>query len=168
MKSPHAFDVPALTISTKTVAFCALVSIGALGMIGCATGGSSLAKTDYGDSAVFTVNGSSMTPTYLFGDYIVTERVPFEDLRERDVVVFWYANSSLGESFRVVHRIQTIDYQRGVLVTQGDNSREPDRWLIPSRDVIGRVAKLIPHATEGDPDRAFTLQDVASLSESSD
>ncbi len=81
--------------------------------------------------------GPSMYPTFLPGDGMTV--IPYEGrkIRVGDVVVFTLPGR---ESFKVVHRVISIDSQG--IRTKGDNSMTPDTEMLQEGDIIGRVVSV--------------------------
>jgi signal peptidase len=94
-----------------------------------------------------TVTSESMRPNINIGDVIVYTPVDAEDVKEGDIVTFWYNSSQ----FPTTHRVVEIRYSEsgGILgfVTRGDAFEEGDvdkRLLSPS-ELSGRVVFVIPY-----------------------
>lgn len=78
------------------------------------------------------VNGSSMEPTLHCGDIVHVMPIPFEDLREGDVVVYRTVNGTL-----VSHRIFTRNDHSWY--ARGDNNPTRDRALVTRMNYVGYV-----------------------------
>lgn len=92
-----------------------------------------------GRFGIVVVAGTSMEPTYMLGDALVTWRQPAE---VGDVILFQVPEGQFGEGNPVIHRV--IDLDESGWVTQGDNMFLPDEWTPSSRDVLGVVQFRIP------------------------
>lgn len=77
----------------------------------------------------------------MFGDRLILEPVRLSAVRRGDIVVY-RVNRNGGES-ESVHRVTRV--MPNGLVVQGDNNRCPDKTLVTSRNLIGRVT----HAQRG-------------------
>lgn len=95
-----------------------------------------------GVTRLVIVTGDSMSPTYHYGDVVVT--------RDRgepvvgDAVVFEVPDGP-AEGLLVIHRVLTIDTS-GTITTQGDNRDTPDQWPLERDDVVGEPVAHIPKA----------------------
>jgi signal peptidase I len=90
----------------------------------------------------------SMQPTIPIGSLVVTERVPVNQLRVGDIIVFPNPDNS---KETIVHRIVWMghDQQGDVLVrTKGDYNALPDGWTLsrPADADADRVTLIIPGA----------------------
>jgi len=102
------------------------------------------------DRPLYVVSSNSMEPTLRVGDIIVVQKVPFEQLREGDIMVFQKGSLPI-----IVHRVhEVIDgADQRLIITKGDNSQtnpSPDYpGLLPSplknTDYLGRVDGLVPY-----------------------
>ncbi len=77
-----------------------------------------------------------MEGSFRFGDTLIIESVPFEDVRPGDIVVFQRMND-FGVKVDFVHR--TISVQREGLITQGDNNSRQDKNFVTEGNLVGRV-----------------------------
>lgn len=69
------------------------------------------------------------------GSLVVTKKVPFEKLKEQDVIVFQSGD------ILVIHRVIKIN-EDGSLQTQGDNNDDPDKEFVTKENY---QAKMIKH-----------------------
>ncbi len=102
------------------------------------------------DRPLYVVSSNSMEPTLRVGDIIVVQNVPFELLREGDIMVFQKGSLPI-----IVHRVhEVIDgADQRLIITKGDNSQtnpSPDYpGLLPSplkeTEYLGRVDGLVPY-----------------------
>jgi len=98
------------------------------------------------------VDGTSMEPSFHYGDLIVIGGVSPEELRLGDVIVFQKVNLikspnklttiPLPYAHRIVYVNQVGDQYS--FVTKGDNNMETDVWSVPSNGVIGKVVLVVP------------------------
>ena len=99
---------------------------------------------------LYVVSSNSMEPTLRVGDIIVVQNVPFEQLREGDIMVFQKGSLPI-----IVHRVhEVIDgADQRLIITKGDNSQTnpspdyPGLLQSPLRetDYLGRVDGLVPY-----------------------
>ncbi len=89
---------------------------------------------------LFSVQSDSMKPVVNRGDLIIDLRPNLAAVKPGDVVSY-YSSKTAGEI--VTHRVVINNYQRGYLVTKGDNLTQADP-PVPSKMVIGRTLKSIP------------------------
>jgi signal peptidase I len=88
-----------------------------------------------------TVLSGSMSPALDTGDMVVVTSVAPTELKVGDIIVF---NSPIANGL-VCHRI--IDVKQDselVFQTKGDNNEDPDPFLVPSVNVVGKVQVDIP------------------------
>ncbi len=81
----------------------------------------------------FLYTGNSMKPTFKPLDNLLIEFKGVYEVRIGDIVVF----DSTNNTQRIVHRV--ISKNELGLITQGDNILHPDRDIVTSRGLIGRV-----------------------------
>ena len=91
----------------------------------------------FGKSIMQVVSGS-MEPTIYPGDYILVEKVPFDDLEEGDIITFYSSDSSI-MGMPNTHRIAEIN-EDGSFVTKGDANSSYDETAVTSDRVIGKYA----------------------------
>ncbi len=95
---------------------------------------------------IVVVEGNSMVPTLWSGDIVFTVRVPPDEIRVGDIIVF----RALEGGHLVIHRVVEVNVIGGryYYVTKGDNNLFPDnivpriqtRYGIPYENVEGVVA----------------------------
>ena len=88
------------------------------------------------------VSSESMKPVLERGDLVVIESIPTEKVAVGDVIVF---KAPPPYPSPIIHRVKSIlNYQNTFYFqTQGDNNPLPDRFLIHSSDVIGRLSTYV-------------------------
>lgn len=109
-----------------------------------------------GDNGVSTILGytvgsvqsGSMSGTFEKGDIIISELVDGEEVKEGDVISFWYKDPQAEQIIVVTHRV--IDLREdGKIVTQGDvanqNNSVDKIEVIAKGDVISRYSFKIPY-----------------------
>lgn len=82
------------------------------------------------------VGSGSMIPTFDVGDMPIVKKVTKQNtLKEGDVLVFRKENKV------VMHRIIEMTYNNGTYKyrTKGDNNKDPDNWVVDSKEVIGKI-----------------------------
>ena len=93
-----------------------------------------------GSTRLVIVSGSSMEPTYDFGDVVVTRGGDRPSVG--DTVVFAVPNGTAA-GMLVIHRIIGVD-DEGYFVTQGDNRDTPDQWQLTDDDIVGQPLLHVP------------------------
>lgn len=95
----------------------------------------------------YVVLSSSMSPAMEAGDVVFVAEVPPERIEEGDVITF-EPPAGHGEygTDRVTHRVvEVVERDDGLYFrTQGDANEEPDRALVPAKNVVGRVSIHVP------------------------
>lgn len=90
---------------------------------------------------VLSVQTGSMTPTFTKGDAVIVHKQNALELQAGDIVSY----RSSGDSKVIVsHRLVSIDYVTGKLVTKGDNLDLQD-LPFPAFKVVGKVESVVPH-----------------------
>ncbi|MEM0233174.1 MAG: signal peptidase I [Candidatus Nezhaarchaeales archaeon] len=93
------------------------------------------------DVPLAVVEGTSMVPILHSGDVVLLVGVKPSDLKVGDIIVYKY-----GDKF-IIHKIIHIEGRNGkyFFVTQGENNKAPDPYLVSEDQVVGRVfCVLIP------------------------
>lgn len=85
--------------------------------------------------------GSSMKGTFKPGDRLSIEKIPFNQIRQGDLIIF--RKTINGQAEFVVHRVHAIETDG--LVTRGDNLRGKDCGLVTADNLIGRVVRFDRH-----------------------
>jgi len=96
---------------------------------------------------IYVVSSSSMAPTLNIGDLILIVGVDPSDVGVGDIIVFHVPHPY--DKFTpspIVHRVVERVVSSGgyYFRTKGDANLNPDPWLLPPENVIGRVALRIP------------------------
>lgn len=88
-------------------------------------------------SASLKLSGYSMYPIICEGDEITIEFCKFEQIRNDDIIAFYFNNS---EHF-IVHRVVDIQYINGqkVFITKGDNNNHLDAKAVKQNNFVGIV-----------------------------
>jgi len=79
----------------------------------------------------------SMEPTILIGEIIISKSIPFQDVKQDDIIVFF------SEEYKVfiVHRVYEIS-DNGDLITKGDNPSAPiDESPVTEENFFGVVVR---------------------------
>ncbi|MEM4978728.1 MAG: signal peptidase I, partial [Candidatus Nezhaarchaeales archaeon] len=93
------------------------------------------------DVPLAIVEGTSMVPVLHSGDIVLLVGAKPSDLKVGDIIVYKY-----GGKF-IIHKIIHIEVKDGkyFFVTQGENNKAPDPYLVSEDQVVGRVfCVLIP------------------------
>lgn len=88
-----------------------------------------------GHASFVVVRGRSMEPTYHTGDVVYAST--WGGVAVGDLVVVQIPHGQPGAGQRVIHRIVGLG-PRDVVITKGDNNRDPDAFVLTRRDVLGR------------------------------
>ncbi|HEX9977605.1 MAG TPA: signal peptidase I [Acidimicrobiia bacterium] len=94
-----------------------------------------------GSASVLTVRGTSMEPTYHYGDVIIAHR--HDVYQVGDIIAYRVPEGDIGAGAVVIHRIIGGDGESGFR-TQGDNNPDPDDWRPTQTDVLGSAWLRIP------------------------
>ncbi len=109
-----------------------------------------------GDNGVSTILGytvgsvqsGSMSGTFEKGDIIVSKQIDGEEVKEGDVISFWYKDPQAEQIIVVTHRVIELR-EDGKIVTQGDvanqNNSVDKIEVISKGDVISRYSFKIPY-----------------------
>ncbi|MGC0143866.1 MULTISPECIES: signal peptidase I [unclassified Pseudactinotalea] len=89
------------------------------------------------------VHGASMEPTYATGDVVVTLRTG--SYQVGDVISYTVPAGQAGAGGHVIHRVGSVEPD-GTYTTIGDNSENPDEWVIADADVRGKAVAVLPRA----------------------
>jgi signal peptidase len=88
-----------------------------------------------------TALSNSMTPAFKAGGLVVTQTVEPTDIKVGDIVTY---GSPIDEKM-VTHRVVEIKEHSPLLFqTKGDANEDPDPYLVPAQNVVGRVCFYIP------------------------
>lgn len=90
---------------------------------------------------LYGVQTGSMEPTCTIGTLVVVKPTAFEDIHERDIITFTVAENTI-----VTHRVISIDREKQLLETKGDNNTVADSSPVSYGNVVGRVWFQIPYA----------------------
>ena len=109
-----------------------------------------------GDNGVSTILGytvgsvqsGSMSGTFEKGDIIISKQIDGEEVKEGDVISFWYKDPQAEQIIVVTHRVIELR-EDGKIVTQGDvanQNNSVDKIVVISKgDVISRYSFKIPY-----------------------
>ena len=109
-----------------------------------------------GDNGVSTILGytvgsvqsGSMSGTFEKGDIIISKQIDGEEVKEGDVISFWYKDPQAEQIIVVTHRVIELR-EDGKIVTQGDvanqNNSVDKIEVISKGDVISRYSFKIPY-----------------------
>ena len=89
----------------------------------------------------YAVQSDSMLPTLTRGDVVFVRTVPFDDLRENDVI-----SASFPESDGVfTHRIVRVDADAQQVYTRGDHNMSDDPMPTDASHIIGKLWFSVPY-----------------------
>lgn len=91
----------------------------------------------FGYSTLIVVSGS-MEPEYKIREFLIMKKVPFDSIKEGDIISFDYDITGKGRKELVTHRVINIK-QDGTLVTRGDNASIYDTQDVKQSDFVGRI-----------------------------
>lgn len=91
--------------------------------------------------AVCAIHDKSMEPEFPVGSYVLGEKVPFETIQDKDVLIF--ADPETGSTF--IRRVEEIWTEKEQFVTKGDSADEYDPMTTGYSCVVGRVEHTIPN-----------------------
>ncbi len=91
----------------------------------------------FGYSTLIVVSGS-MEPEYKVREFLIMKKVPFDSIKEGDIISFYYDITGNGRKELVTHRVINIK-QDGTLVTRGDNASIYDTQDVKQSDFVGRI-----------------------------
>lgn len=94
---------------------------------------------------LLSVQSGSMAPSFDNGDAVLVRKVKLQNLIVGDVISY---HSPADSRVVVSHRLVSIDYQTGRLVTKGD-SILPQDLPFPSNRLIGKVYTVVPYVGTG-------------------
>lgn len=89
--------------------------------------------------SILRVASGSMEPTFYAGDYILVEKVPFEQLKKGDIIAFYSTDESI-YGMANTHRIVAVN-DDGSFVTKGDANSIADDTLVLENKVIGKYVR---------------------------
>ncbi len=88
-----------------------------------------------------TAVSNSMTPAFKAGGLVVTQAVDPTEIKVGDTITY---GSPIDEKL-VTHRVVEIKEHSPLLFqTKGDANEDPDPYLVPAQNVVGRVCFYIP------------------------
>lgn len=97
---------------------------------------------------VGSVQSGSMSGTFEKGDIIVSKQIDGEEVKEGDVISFWYHDPQADQIIVVTHRVIELR-DDGKIVTQGDVANKANSVdkieVISKGDVISRYSFKIPY-----------------------
>ncbi len=89
---------------------------------------------------LYGVQTGSMEPTCSIGTLVVVQPVDFDDIHEQDIITFTVAENTI-----VTHRVISIDREKQLLETKGDNNAVADSSPVSYGNVVGKVGFQIPY-----------------------
>lgn len=90
---------------------------------------------------LIAIGSNSMNPIYYYGDAIVYERIPADEVKVEDILVF----NNQGKI--ITHRVMDIENEYGKLkfITKGDNNENIDKYDVYDKDVLGVVRCVVKY-----------------------
>lgn len=88
----------------------------------------------------YVIISESMAPVIRAGDIIFVKKVSAYSLVPGDIITFYQPNSNI----LVTHRVNTIDYQRGIVHTKGDGNALQDPNALEFSAIAGVYVYKIP------------------------
>jgi len=86
----------------------------------------------------YAMFSNSMVPTINQGDLAFYEKVPYEQLKVNDIIIF----NAPQRKHPLLHRIYNITNDG--IITKGDNNPVPNSWIITSDEIVGKVTFWVP------------------------
>jgi signal peptidase len=88
------------------------------------------------------VLSGSMEPNLKVGGIVITRSVPFDDIKEGDIITY----ISPSDNQLTSHRVYSTsgDFLLG-FQTKGDANEQPDPYLVPMEAVVGKVIFTLPY-----------------------
>lgn len=94
------------------------------------------------NTKLLSVQTGSMIPVFHPGDAVWVRKVSMGVLKPGDIIS--YQNPG-NRNVVVTHRLVSIDFEKGIMITKGDNELLNDLPVFPGF-IIGRVNRVIPKA----------------------
>jgi len=88
----------------------------------------------------YSVQSDSMHPTLKVGDLVIDEKISLSDIKEGDVISYVSPADPL---VVVTHRVISVDKERAMVTTQGDNLTTADP-PVAFASIVGATVKIIP------------------------
>ena len=94
-----------------------------------------------GGAGYVTIRGTSMEPTYVTGDLVITRKAA--TYAKGDVVAYRVPDGQFGEGIVVIHRVIGGNATDGFVIL-GDNNEFKDDWRPRPKDMVGKAWVHIP------------------------
>lgn len=94
-----------------------------------------------GSAGYVTIRGTSMEPTYVTGDLVITKKSA--TYAKGDIVAYRVPDGQFGEGIVVIHRIVGGSATDGFVIL-GDNNEFKDDWRPTPKDMVGKAWVHIP------------------------
>ena len=94
-----------------------------------------------GPSGYIMIRGTSMLPTYVTGDLVITHAAAGYEVG--DIVAYRVPSGDFGEGIVVIHRIIGGSAEEGFVI-QGDNNPFKDDWYPTPADIVGKAWVRLP------------------------
>lgn len=89
---------------------------------------------------IFSIVSGSMSPSIKEGSLIVNQKVPFETLKENDVITYYMKDQDI----YVTHRIIEIDEEKKRILCKGDANQSSDDTFTLKSQYQGKMIAKIP------------------------
>ncbi len=89
----------------------------------------------------YAVASNSMNPSLNRGDVVFVKEIPFDELKEGDIVTVEF---KVGDGSTYTHRIVSIDYDKKEIFTAGDKTGLIDRESAGESQIKGKVWFSVP------------------------
>jgi len=99
------------------------------------------AKGLWGQFKIFTNVSSSMSPTIVQGDLIMTKKSSLDSYLKGDIISFY--SDRFEPNGIITHRI--VGAEKTLLITKGDNNTQQDAQRVNQNLIIGKVISIIPY-----------------------
>ena len=101
------------------------------------------------NQGILKIISSSMLPTFEVGDTIVYDKVSINNIKENDLVIYYYKDSNNTiNNIKTIHRVNKIIYDNTGninLITKGDNNLELDNNYVTKDNFIGIYNHKLPY-----------------------
>ena len=95
----------------------------------------------------YVIASGSMTPNIKVNDLVINQRVKAYEIQVGDVITF-LSESPLSNGLTITHRVIAIIQSPDgsyLFRTKGDANQTADEWLVPEKNIVGKVLVKIPY-----------------------
>lgn len=89
----------------------------------------------------FSIISGSMSPALNVGDLVIVYPVDFDKINVDDIITYTVSENIPA----VTHRVYSVDYDKGELMTKGDANEDVDGMTVDKSAVIGKVFFSMPY-----------------------